>query len=301
MDWQYKQEGRKVLQYEWKTLFGKNLKCFLSIYVFRVLVILLELFLKSNYTRRRIMDNSKLLQKYENFLEGVNDYLEMKKEYDMYYQQYIDSSGEEKRIRGKVPGVIWFSMIVFGVIGTAIFPVVATIIGGLIGYVIGCVLAVLLKTDDKFERKADEYRDSTVVPLASKCQQCQELIDEHMNSSIMQQFYSEVPEDYRTISALEFFVKMLRNRQAETEKELYNLYMEYSQRQQMIDMQNQQIILSQETLAQQKEQIEATLELNKTAQQQQEILDNMAKKQKKISKQVRYGNVVNTLDYFKKK
>lgn len=50
----------------------------------------------------------------------------------------------------------------------------------------------------------------------------------------------------------------------------------------------------------QKEQTKMLVELNEIARQQEKSMEKMAKKQKKISKLVRYGNVVNIMKYLKK-
>ena len=87
---------------------------------------------------------------------------------------------------------------------------------------------------------------------------------------------------------------MLKNRQADTEKECYNLYVEYLQRQKIIDLQDQQVALGKQMLEEQKTQTKRTEELNNN-------VEGIAKNQKKISKQVRYGNAVNTINLLRKK
>ena len=106
----------------------------------------------------------------------------------------------------------------------------------------------------------------------------------------MKELNERVPEDYRNIGALEFFVRMLLNRQADTEKECFNLYMEYMQRENMINLQNQQVSLSQDALVTQQQQLAATQQVNQS-------LGSISENQTKMSKQMKYGNVVSTLNY----
>ena len=101
----------------------------------------------------------------------------------------------------------------------------------------------------------------------------------------------DVPEEYISLDAFDFFIRMLKNGQADTEKELYNMYMQEHKQKSMMELQRQQIDLANEQLVTQQEQLESNKRLEGS-------LGEISKKQDKLSKQARYGNVVGTLNYF---
>ena len=174
-------------------------------------------------------ESTLLLQKYENYLDGVLQLMNLQDDVKAQ-EQHIDTLlAKEKEIRDKVPGIIWFCIILLGGIGTFLFPIFLTIIGAIMGLLIGCLLAAIFHAYDKFKKSADEYHAANVVPAEWECQRRREKIEEYLQTPLMKQFFTEIPEEYRSLSALKFFIKMLKNGQADTEKELYNLYMEYTQ------------------------------------------------------------------------
>ena len=99
----------------------------------------------------------------------------------------------------------------------------------------------------------------------------------------------DVPEAYQNSDAFSFFVDALKKRRADTEKELFNLYEEELHRQRMENYARQGVELQAQTLSMQKQQMEKMSE-------QLVELQKMSKKQEKISKQVKYGNAVNTVN-----
>ena len=209
-------------------------------------------------------------------------------------KHYVELCEKEKDMRNKLPVLVWISIISFTVIGMVCLSIIGGIVGFIIGVLVGTIYLKITKADAKFELRADEYHTSVVVPIEAECEKARERIDCHLDSAVMKQLLTDVPEDFRSVFALEFCLKMLKNRQADTEKECYNLYAEYLQRQQIIDLQDQQVALGKQMLEEQKAQTKMTAELDNS-------MEEIAKKQKKISKQVRYGNAVNTINLLKKK
>ena len=100
----------------------------------------------------------------------------------------------------------------------------------------------------------------------------------------------DVPKEYISLDAFDFFIRMLKNGQADTEKELYNMYMQENKQQRIMELQRQQIDLANEQLATQQEQLESNKRLEGS-------LGEISKKQDKLSKQTRYGNIIGTLNY----
>lgn len=235
-------------------------------------------------------DTRELKDIYRSFLDVLNQYIAKMDEYEEKTLEYNALVDQENEIRGKIPGIIWVCVVIGGVIGTVGLIIVGTIIGLLIGYAIGCLLAVITKTDHKFEKLADEFHKTTVGPAEHTLNNLEREMQQLLHSDEMKELNERVPEDYRNIGALEFFVRMLSNRQADTEKECFNLYMEYMQRENMINLQNQQVSLSQDALATQQQQLAATQQVNQS-------LGSISENQTKMSKQMKYGNVVSTLNY----
>lgn len=240
------------------------------------------------------MDTSELIKKYEGYLKAAEKYFQLQEEYENVNKHYMELCKKEKDIREKLPVLYYVFMFGFAIIGAGFLSIIGGIVGLVVGAFVGAIYVKITKADVKFALKADEYHASVVVPAESECEKLRENIDCHFDSAVMKQLLTDVPEDFRSVSALEFCLKMLKNRQADTEKECYNLYVEYLQRQQIIALQDQQVALGQQMLEEQKSQTKVTTELNNN-------MEEMAKRQKKISKQVRYGNVVNTINLVRKK
>lgn len=248
------------------------------------------------------MDKLELIKKYENYLDATKKYFQLQEEYENTNKQYIEFCEKEKEIRDGIPGLASIIFFVFVIMG---FVITDSIIGVIIGFILGLlgvkIYMKITKAKVKNAKKADEYHVSVVVPAGFECERVREQINCHLDSAVMKRLFTDIPEEFRSIFALEFFLRMLKNRQADTEKECYNLYMEYLQRQQIIDLQDQQIALGQKMLEEQKVQTKMTAELNESAKRQTKSMEEIEKKQKKISNQVRYGNVVNTINVLKKK
>lgn len=241
------------------------------------------------------MATLELIKKYQEYLEAAEKCSQLQEEYENINKHYMELCKEEKAIREKLPIFAWVCILGFPIIGGGLFE---SIIVGIVGFIFGGLVAAIYmyitKSAEKFALKADEYHASVVVPVESECKKVRERIDHHFDSAVMKQLLTDVPEDFRSVPALEFCLKMLKNRQADTEKECYNLYVEYLQRQQIIDLQDQQVALGKQMLEEQKTQTKRTEELNNN-------VEGIAKNQKKISKQVRYGNAVNTINLLRKK
>ena len=103
-----------------------------------------------------------------------------------------------------------------------------------------------------------------------------------------------IPEKYQTIEALNQFVIILKDGRADSQKEVFNIYEEEEHRREMINLQQMQIQNQVSMIEMQKQQ-------NQLSEEQLDELNNIKMGQRKISKQVRYGNVVSTLDFLFKK
>lgn len=156
------------------------------------------------------------------------------------------------------------------------------------------------KTEHISGAKADEYHLEFVAPLEKHVGYQKQVIDKLWSSDEIIMYENVIPNDYRTMDALNFFIQSLEKRRADTEKELFNLYEDYLSKQQMIELQNQQLATQIQQLEKQNEQLAATQQSNALNQEQLNKLRELQRNQKKLSSQQRYGNVVSTINLFKK-
>ncbi len=155
----------------------------------------------------------------------------------------------------------------------------------------------LTKEPEKRERKGDEYHEKYVVPAIEDLKNAGTELDKFHESDKWKDMVMDVPLDFLTVDALLYFVKMLENKQADTEKELYNLYQQKRQYDKMMNIQAAQIQLAQHQIGLTQEVIgnqQAQLEYSQAV---GEALDDISNQQRKLSKQQTYGNIINTLDY----
>ena len=239
------------------------------------------------------MERDDLKNKYEQYLQAFNKYFQLLDEYNKANEQYQNETEKYQKLKDKVSVIVWVCGILGAILGISL-SIIGFIIGFIIGLVIGEFIAIITHRDKKFEDAAEKYKQDVVVPLEKELDIKYQTVEAYTQDPIMVKITQDIPEDFRTLEAMEFFVKVLNNKQADTEKELYNLYTEEQHRQQMITLQQQQLETSQKSLDASKEALEKQEELVK-------LTHTQNKSMKKLSKQVRYGNAVNTLNFLKKK
>jgi len=86
-----------------------------------------------------------------------------------------------------------------------------------------------------------------------------------------------IPQKYLNLKAVLFLLEVLQTGRADSSKEAYNLYEEELHREKIQEMQEEQLDYARETLREQQ---------------------NQTKVQKRISRQVSYGNYINTKNYY---
>lgn len=205
-----------------------------------------------------------------------------------------NSINEEEKILNEMDGTIYACYTISAI----------TIIGGLIflahiGLIIGIVVFVILSRVAKKhfaeevlpnnKIKAQEYHESVIEPLLERFEEIKLEIDELWDSDELVLYEKMVPDEYKDMNAINFFVRALEVGRAETQKELFNLYEDELHKQRMVTMQK-------EMIDKQNEQIQIAKDQNAkldSISEQQEKSNTM---QKKISRQLRYGNAVNTID-----
>ena len=103
-----------------------------------------------------------------------------------------------------------------------------------------------------------------------------------------------IPHKYQDMEILNNFIIILNDCRADNQKEVFNIYEEEQHRKEVINLQRLQIQNQESMIEMQKKQ-------NQLSEQQLNKLANIQKGQRKISKQVKYGNVISTLDFLFKK
>lgn len=141
--------------------------------------------------------------------------------------------------------------------------------------------------EKKHQREADKFHNENVVPLEERILEIKNKIDILQKSEEISLFEQLLPEAYRNLEALEFFIQALQNRRADTEKELFNLYEDELNKRKVLEIQRKQL--------------KVVEQLNKQSKDQLKNLNDIKDSQKKLSRQVRYGNTINTLDFLNKR
>lgn len=216
---------------------------------------------------------------------------------DELYRIQIDIQSKLKLEKECREALGWIGK--FGVIIWAMFIVVgfgfASLIGSIIGVIIGYLIYSAMYNIDRkrFSQKnnqlADEYHIKVINPLIERFNELKVEIDVLWESEELLLYEKIIPDEYKSIDAINFFIRALQVGRASNQKEVFNLYEEELHKRKMIDMQNEMLIKQDEQIELSRMQNEKIDKINKTQQ-------DSVKLQKKISKQVRYGNAVSTLD-----
>lgn len=249
------------------------------------------------------MNREELLESYIRIRGKVLQLLAQQDKYQEVCNQLSEAQKKEKSIReehpmGTVGCIIWLLVSVF------VYIIFRNMFDGVVGVVAVVIVAFIINAIDEAIKKgksdnaesiekANKFHFETVVKLEQVVRDQKQVIDTLWESEEMIMFEKLIPDAYKTIDALNFFIQSLENRRADTDKELFNLYEDYISKQQMIELQNQQ-------LATQNEQLAATQQANALNQEQLNKLKDIQRNQKKLSSQQKYGNVVSTINLLKK-
>lgn len=113
-----------------------------------------------------------------------------------------------------------------------------------------CILFAVFsaKYRDREEIKKVRIHNGQVVPAYKSFKESQKNLEEYMLTTKLQSVESQIPEDYRTEEAIHFFVQALRNRRADSDKELYNLFEEEKHRRKMEELTEKKLQQLEESL-----------------------------------------------------
>lgn len=164
-------------------------------------------------------------------------------------------------------------------------------------YVIVMLKCVTLPNNKKKKQKAQEYLETELPKQQKIIQQKKDELEALVNSEQAAILVETIPEDYASVDAVSSFILYIKNQRADSLKEAINLYEEELHRQQMIEMQQEQLAT-----------LETSVQLSQAqyAAQQQMLAGQKAllNKTRKISKQVRFSNamgIINTVRHWNKK
>lgn len=237
------------------------------------------------------MDSNALLSKYVAIRKVLYELLNAQEIAEKNYEILKEKQAQENKIRNK-EGIVGKS---FSTIGIILFVISTS--GGFVGGIVGLIILIILfvigmKLDkmvvkDKFIIQADKYHETDVIPAIDVVEQNKKVVEKVWEKEEMSIYEHLVPEEYRSLEILEYFIHALEIGRASNQKELINLY-EEEQHRRRVEASQAEILNTQKQ------------QLSETQKQNNQLLD-IKKKQQKISRQVKYGNILNTIDFFTKK
>ena len=114
--------------------------------------------------------------------------------------------------------------------GGVFFAIVGIFFGGIIGVIVGFILGILLVTivemfdAKKRSAKADEYYEKNVIPLLGKAEIIVKELDSLWKSDEYREAQELMPQNYISVSAIDWMVKAVETKRADSLKEVINLY-----------------------------------------------------------------------------
>lgn len=113
-----------------------------------------------------------------------------------------------------------------------------------------CILFAVFsaKYRDRDEIKKVRIHNEQVIPAYISFKESQKSLEDYMLASKLPSVESQIPKDYRTEEAIHFFIQALRNRRADSDKELYNLFEEEKHRRKMEELTEKKLQQLEESL-----------------------------------------------------
>ena len=166
-------------------------------------------------------------------------------------------------------------------------------IASAVGFIILCVIIFSIDSytlEKKRKLKAQTYYEDNMPPIEQKLSMLDQEIKNAWQTDEAKRMDELIPDDYQSSYAVQYFLKVIENRRADSLKEAFNLFEEYKHQQKMEEFQQAQVSIAAQTLETQKETRDAARDT--------------AHYSKKAWKSSRFGNalnVVNTVHHWKKK
>lgn len=237
--------------------------------------------------------SSNLLNNYKSMRDSINKLLIAQDLLEQLIKELNEAQKKEKSFKDKMGifsylfAFLGFFIFIYSCTKSSWIIVIMGIINMFILIALGGTIDIIRDVESKFASEAKNIHQNQVVPLMQEIESQKKCIEDIWNSKEMYLFEQTVPEEYSNLDALNFFIHALEIGRATSRKELINLYEEELHRRRLEEAQNQ-------ILDTQKKQLDIA---NKNS----ETLKQLNKNQRKISRQVRYGNAVSTIDFLLKK
>jgi len=272
---------------------------------------------RGNLTPNQLIDQYKAIKtKLDEIITHQTTLENYNKEIENVYET------EKKMIKGETPDWVYLSALIAAVVGLFIGNgffgrIIAAIFLAVIAYFFldyvvykNCIYPF---KKDKLIQEATEYREKKLAEIQSMIDKTKGDIDDCWTSKEMELYELAVPPQYQSYEAIECFISLLTSRRADTEKELFNLYEEEKHRREMEAMQQQQLQYSKDIISNQQEHTELmnqqsellrenntlarqnnaiAMQNNALAKQQVNISQQQLNIERKISRDVKYGNAI---------
>ena len=210
-------------------------------------------------------------------VKAVLEKLAKKQEvYDEIERRLYEEYGKEESIRNEKQKMKTriCAVIMLIVIAVCFFTgIIKSVYGSIIPLILVMVAMIVARYKGKNGRINEEYYNQKILPIKKELNQQEKVILAFMNSDEMKNLSDVIPQKYLNLKAVLFLLEVLQTGRADSAKEAYNLYEEELHREKIQEMQEEQLDYARETLREQQ---------------------NQTKVQKRISRQVSYGNYINT-------
>lgn len=200
--------------------------------------------------------------------------------YDEIERRLYEEYGKEESIRNEKQKMKTriCAVIMLIVIAVCFFTgIIKSVYGSIIPLILVMVAMIVARYKGKNGRINEEYYNQKILPIKKELNQQEKVILAFMNSDEMKNLSDVIPQKYLNLKAVLFLLDVLQTGRADSAKEAYNLYEEELHREKIQEMQEEQLDYARETLREQQ---------------------NQTKVQKRISRQVSYGNYINTKNYY---
>ena len=143
---------------------------------------------------------------------------------------------------------------------------------------------ILLATDKNRTQNALNYYEPKIAEIHKKESDLMVLVQRYMESNEFKKARDLIPEEYFDSTSISYILKLLNDRRADSYKEALNLYEDYLYKENMKQMQMQQIQLQNDTLNQTKQ---LANDVNAHMQNQEQYMQNISKSMQSMSKDMR--------------
>lgn len=188
------------------------------------------------------------------------------KKEDEYEQKYQKILEEKKKIEGKISPLAYVIVIFSFIIGLT-----GGIPGVVIGIVLGLIISAIVETvlfDNKRSANAQAYFDKQSALLENYRLSYSGDAAELCNSDVYKKTIELIPEDYFDSESLDWIIKSIENKRADSLKEALNMYEDYLHKNRLEEMQYNQMVATQQTAKAQMEASKSIKEIAKTNQVQ---------------------------------